>query len=365
MSKYDEIKNTIDMYTEGVNKKWKRREEKFKKEHNYDPKTKTIETDIKDENGNKQRVKLSITRDAHGKAMAKYPDPKTTAVSERRIKDCEIVMPKKTLQRHPSISNSHFKHEEGHIAYYLNPDKYNHLIKEIQSLIDSCHKTMNPHGKNPEEYIADLYSANHSKGGSNDMIRGLEKIGLSKQDQKDEIKYEVKTRLNTLVANMDGDIVKSKHASNIRRLKQERAISQDSLKKWISFLNLVKANSQGKHENNDRIMNYINKSKSDIEKYTTEINKLQKELDDEYERLKASIGKEKIDNVKEGIRTSKGFDIKNPDLTDQKNEIELRKKYIQSKTMKESTELKVKIYEACANNEITVDERTILLAMLG
>ena len=150
------------------------------KDNDYDPKTNTIKTDIKDINGKPVRVNLGTnvsvpelgyygTTPYYAVKLPVYDEANMTETDKKMFKDDREFMniPKSYMKRHPSISNGISKHEEGHIAhktYRLDDsiDQAREADDHIQKLRDQG-RTMSPTHTTSDELIADKYSVEHNK----------------------------------------------------------------------------------------------------------------------------------------------------------------------------------------------------------
>ena len=163
----------FDMFQEAVSKKQQRRYDKFLREHDYDPKTGTIATDIVGKDGKKKRIKFNI---------ADAPDivggPAYTQVFPGDpLEDAEITMSKQLLRRKPQISDFILKHEEGHAAYRTGNagkafrDDRRSAKKYLKQERGTNEKST--HDMDPEEYAADAYAMKHSKFPMESALRAL------------------------------------------------------------------------------------------------------------------------------------------------------------------------------------------------
>lgn len=153
--------------------KQRNRMKKWLKDNDYDPKTKTIKTDIIDKKTGKNfRVNLGTNE------IGNEPIPMPFAITpqmahesgEKKMKKLThdgrsyINMPKSYMKRHPSISTGISKHEEGHVA-----DLQYKRQMAGEKLANAAIEYGNKHGllgdmhSNPAEYKADIYSATHNK----------------------------------------------------------------------------------------------------------------------------------------------------------------------------------------------------------
>ena len=172
-----------DVYTKSdrnkMSNKERNRVKKFLKDNDYDPKTGTIKTDIKDKSGKNVRVKFA-TRLSTDK-NDKYAMNVTTGVNSEdrdpvgymstgydqktgeKLFDPTITIGKSTLKRKPVVSNGFLKHEEGHLAKQVQGKDFSKEERVARKLIESNPTSLHYHDTNPEEYAADLYGEKHNK----------------------------------------------------------------------------------------------------------------------------------------------------------------------------------------------------------
>lgn len=186
MNRFDELLFLV----EKTSKKEQHRIDKFLKQHKYDPKTGTIETDMIGKDGKKLRVKFNMT---NGPKCSEHVDFKST----------EIYMPRKSLKRKPMISDGILKHEEGHIAYRRDRKKYKELYNKAKKAIYDDNTAKKDHGENPEEYVADWYAAKHSKYGINGFNKQMNSIRFTDKDIKDTIKRNKPSSENAVKYNAE------------------------------------------------------------------------------------------------------------------------------------------------------------------
>lgn len=185
-------------YTESDRKKMTNRQKnnvkKFLRDSDYDPKTKTIKTDIIDSNGKPVRVKFDtkINPDELGvDDLSSIPKSLRIGVTQvaDEAKDAKIIMGKEMIKKKPWLSAGTLKHEEGHFAskyypnkvgkgYGLSNEKYPHnrfakAQREGEKLIAQAASLgrLNDHGANPDEFVADRYSIEHNPYGKKKAIK--------------------------------------------------------------------------------------------------------------------------------------------------------------------------------------------------
>ena len=172
------------------------------KDNDYDPETESIRTDIIDKKtGKPVRVKLG-TKGANGASHSRASaytrsmiddasrspvyssDPK---IYERVLKprydalgdmDALINMPKREMQRHPSMSNGISKHEEGHIADFQYGEKLPGT-KEGHKIVKRARHGNVDLGEHAKDYEfgADVYSVQHNP--YKDKLRFLNSVKSS------------------------------------------------------------------------------------------------------------------------------------------------------------------------------------------
>jgi hypothetical protein len=218
--------------------KQRNRMKKWLKDNDYDPKTKTIKTDIIDKKTGKPfRVNLgtnitsnespipmpfAITPErAHQSVQAAKQygdeDDKMLAKAFQKLTHdgrSYINMPKSYMKRHPSISNGVSKHEEGHVAdlQYKRPMAGEKLANAAtvygfkQGLADDLHS-------NPLEYKADIYSVTHNK--YKDKLRYLNAITSNDINSRRLLKKTIEKAIKELEKEYENpedpdDIIESK-----------------------------------------------------------------------------------------------------------------------------------------------------------
>ena len=154
--------------------KQRNRMKKWLKDNDYDPKTKTIKTDIIDKKTGKNfRVNIG-TNEINSSDPMPMPFAITPQMAhelgEKKWKKLThdgrsyINMPKSYMKRHPSISTGISKHEEGHVAdlQYKRP-MAGEKLANIATEYGKNHGLAGDYHSNPAEYKADIYSATHNK----------------------------------------------------------------------------------------------------------------------------------------------------------------------------------------------------------
>lgn len=218
--------------------KQRNRMKKWLKDNDYDPKTKTIKTDIIDKKTGKNfRVNLgtNITAGIGGipmpfaitpeRAHQAVQDAKQTGDEEDKVfaktvrqlthdGRSYINMPKSYMKRHPSISTGVSKHEEGHVAdlQYKRQMAGENLAKTATRYGAKHGLALDTHS-NPSEYKADIYSATHNK--YKDKLRYLNAITSKDITIRKNLKKTLEEEIRVLERSYDhpddpDDIIESK-----------------------------------------------------------------------------------------------------------------------------------------------------------
>lgn len=220
------------------------------------------------------------------------------------------------------ISDGVLKHEEGHIAYKRNPDKYNELYDKAKRAIENDDTDKNDHGESPEEYIADWYSATHSKYGKNGFNKTINSLRQTEKDIKDKIKKLDKENIKT---------------DEMKSLEEDIKTQKESIDIWNRMINTMKKNGQN------------------VDMYE----KMLKGLKDQVKVAEDKMSKFKTDEYRNKILEPRRAETRK-DAAENNNEMNLRKKFVNDH-VKESTDMLIKIYEAEMNGDITKRERDYLI----
>ena len=347
---FDELNYLI----EKTSKKEQHRMNKFLKEHNYDPKTKTIEIDEKDKNGKKKRVKFNIT---NGPV---FSDKSSTDRLNPTIDDSTIEMSHKTLKRKPMISHGVFKHEEGHVVDNANPDRFKDIRDKAKKYIDDDKDNKKTeHDEKSNEYVADRYSAQHSKygvAGFNKMINALR----SNDDNIDREIDKIKKKLKHGKALKSDDIRRLK--VKIKACKQSLVRNEENTKKNVASLkDELKRTTDS--EEREEIMECIKSLREfgdkQMRKYEKEIEDCKKNIDIIIKQnYPADYVDENINAAKDKIRS----DIRSDNKV-HNNGLELRRKFVNDNIKESVNDIKLSIYEAEINGDIDKDEMYELLTL--
>ena len=357
MNRFDELMFLV----EKTSKKEQHRIDKFLKQHKYDPKTGTIETDEVGKDGKKLRVKFNITNGpVFSDHMTQGPYSKDSFT---------INMPRKSLKRKPMVSNQLLKHEEGHIAYKRNPEKYAELYDKAKKAIDDDKNDKDDHGKNPEEYIADWYSAKHSRYGLKGFNKMINCMKSSDKDIKDAIKnIENRCRKNKDlttddIRRLEREIREIKE--KIRDYKERIPINEKELSKMKSTFSKLKESNTDREELSDykysldNLEYTVQYQKKAIKEYPQKIKELEKNISNSRDDLRSKKDTERMlkyysPSIQRSVKDAGNLN---------NNEMNLRQKFVND-NIKESTDVLLDIYEAEYNGDITSEERDILVNYL-
>ena len=145
---------------------------KVLKHFDYDPKTKTIVTDIPipgTKTGEKRRVKVKLVKRGTGTGMNTKKGILYLDLADfEGMSEAAMVEVK--------------KHEEGHLAIETNPEEYKKLLGITRRLVEKNKALLsgNGHSMSPTEYFADIYSALHS---------GYKGAGIKEACEKTKAEY--------------------------------------------------------------------------------------------------------------------------------------------------------------------------------
>lgn len=349
MDRFEELMFLV----EKTSKKEQHRIDKFLKRHNYDPKTGTIETDEVDKDGKKLRVKFNMTNGPE------YSDSSSHSYIDGKYVNSEINMPRKSLKRKPMYSDGTLKHEEGHVAYKRNPEKYKELYDKAKKAIEDDKTDKDSHGKNPEEYVADWYSAKHSKYG----LKGLNKeVNCTKFSDK-QIKDMIKKTENYYRRNKDlsSDEIRQLEGK-IKEIKKKVRQYKDSIPKNEKELRELKSSNESEGIFDDHIRDledYIEFQKRTIKEYPQKIKELEKNISNAKNTIRSpKATSEMLNDFRPLIQQSSETYGRR-----RNNEMNLRQKFVND-NIKESTDVLLDIYEAEYNGDITPEERDILVNYL-
>lgn len=162
-SSYDYSDNNEDIYQEGVIKSLK--------QIGYDPKTKTILTDIPDmksRTGEKLRCSIKIndlTSIVNGPCMSGLESGNPV-----------VHIPLLSLLGDTKKLIGILKHEEGHLYVSLDRERFKKDFERAQRLVDKHSAKLGDHGNVPEEYVCDLYSAKLSGDNGQALMNALKDI---------------------------------------------------------------------------------------------------------------------------------------------------------------------------------------------
>lgn len=234
----------------------------FLKQHKFDPKDSTYESDIETKDGKKKRIKLIIdygsedlkdsmdmfnvnkTRDTRKlvspfeHSWQKEVNSGVNASSRMNPDNLQITMGSKEMKGKQSNAQFTLKHEEGHAASALKNGKKGYKdedVPEIREKLDAYKKehgvkALNSHDDSVEEIKADEYGAKHARVRTKNagsvrkfkdhdidriFLKETKMLGRVIDDYRDSLK-SFKNRKKALVKlNKITDITDTKHMKNI------------------------------------------------------------------------------------------------------------------------------------------------------
>lgn len=222
-NKESHMNEYVSTILEYVSSKQRNREKKFLKERNFvpdkdNPNKGWIDSDFKDKNGKPKRIRFEIN--PHQGAALHYSTEKPVDFD-----NATISMSKNELRSKPQNAQQAFKHEEGHLFFFMNynewakknpigenESKEDHMKRymktgEFKAFFDKVEKAVedyadklkgNEHGKKLDEYFADIFG----------IVNSLDKdLGLNLKsirtlvDSKPSLKDKYKKRIKELEKN--------------------------------------------------------------------------------------------------------------------------------------------------------------------
>ena len=159
----------------------------------YNPKTKTMITDIPAVNKPGKKVRCSVRindmiSQMHGPCISGNIEKGDTPI---------IHIPLSTLLGNTDKLIGIIKHEEGHLYVSLDKEHFKEDFKNAEKLVDHYEKELSDHGNVPEEYVADLYSARTSGDNGKALIEFLKKAAIDNRKGCAKIKKEINKRLDS------------------------------------------------------------------------------------------------------------------------------------------------------------------------
>lgn len=170
-----EYNNCDDIYQEGAIKTLKRL--------GYDPRTKTILTDIPDKNGkNGEKVRCSIK---FGDLISLTNGPCITGIG---TDEPIIHVPLTSIIGNTKRIVEVLKHEEGHLYVSLDKDRFKKDFEKSIKFVDKNSNKLGDHGNVPEEYVVDLYAARTSGYGGEGLIKFLKDLAIKNKKNAETFK---------------------------------------------------------------------------------------------------------------------------------------------------------------------------------
>jgi hypothetical protein len=291
--------------------KQRNRMKRWLKDNDYDPKTRTIRTDIVDKKtGKPVRVNLGTNIPLEGESMPFSIS--NTHANREQLGDEErdllrdgrgyINMPKSYMKRHPSISTGISKHEEGHIADFQYGEKMAggkagaRGIKKLKKNGVTVHQHLNP-----GEVRADVYSVQHNK--YEDKLRFLRAL-ISKDAQRQKQRNRsIKKLYNMLIQDSVIDL------SDIKTAKKYVSEMVESYKEALEMQNKI-LNSPNEYNVDPSQINLLKTSIKQLEDLVTMYTKLSEKLNtmtnhaDAEKEVKTAVRKQVCDLIGQSLKLS-------------------------------------------------------------
>lgn len=296
------------------------------KQHKFDPKTETYESDIDDGKGGKKRIKLNIDKFIGSASVEKKNSVLRgdNAFYSRSRND--ITVGSNLLKRKQPISQFVLKHEEGHAnSRVVNKgEKYSNYGNAVRDFIEDYkgdwdnEKFVNPHDDSVEELKADEYATKHTKIRTKDVGK-QGKRATRDINMRDLIKIYMVMSNSLLKAGKDA-------ARHLRDRKKDYEEKIDDLKEKEKRISQMKGNVSESdikyildicsNKNNGiyyyttpeveiaEIINIIVKYREDISKCKSEIDDIERKMDQEDDLLERLSSEIKIDGLRDVINTS-------------------------------------------------------------
>lgn len=336
-----------------------RRERKFQHRNSYNINDGTIQTDIKNDNGENIRVQFAPNLD-NNVADARDDILVTYRGDPKQSDNYTISMSKKSINRHPAVANTILKHEEGHIANKMYPERFKKIKDEIIKLIQTYDSQLHDHGKNYEEYIADLYSVKHSgygKRGFNKFIKYAKKCDDSTRDILKRFKDDLLCKIDPKYQE-DIDKIIDKMQPYYNQLDE----LENDIYEGEEILKYIKNSDEYTKDDIRKVKTKISDIKKDVKTVASILKKFEKDI----ESIKSAVYKKHKDEVKSQLSDEKNR-IKD-DKARIKHELAIRKKFIKDnydKSIIETVDFLLDVVEAHNKGYISESETVSLVSNLG
>ena len=204
----------------------------------YDPKTKTFITDIPANGGagSKMKCKLQIggtvkLSNPFAIEPIKPAGPTFYAANEVSGGEPLLYLPLTTVLKGGKDLLSVLKHEEGH--FYISTDRanFNKDFDKAKKLVDRHSSKLSDHGNAPEEYVADLYSANRT--GVENTVAMLKKLGFQNRKACAKLKVQLNhkwvTKFINILRQSETNQLYAQYNSYAAKMKKSVATTDDMI----------------------------------------------------------------------------------------------------------------------------------------
>lgn len=216
----------------------------------YDPKTKTFITDIPANGGAGSKIKCKLQIGGTVKLSnpfaiqpVKPAGPTFYAANEVSIGEPLLYLPVTTVLKAGKDLLSVLKHEEGH--FYISTDRanFNKDFENATKLVGRHSSKLSDHGNVPEEYVADLYSAN--KTGVENTVAMLKKLGFQNRKACAKLKVQLNhkwvTRFIKILRQSETNPAYAKYKEYAYKMKKSVATTDDMIEYVSSIHGITKA----------------------------------------------------------------------------------------------------------------------------
>lgn len=215
----------------------------------YDPKTKTFITDIPADGGagSKMKCKLQIggtvkLSNPFAIEPVKPAGPTFYAANEVSIGEPLLYLPLTTVLKAGKDLLSVLKHEEGH--FYISTDRanFNKDFDNAKKLVGRHSSKLSDHGNVPEEYVADLYSANRT--GVENTVAMLKKLGFQNRKACAKLKVQLNhkwvTRFINILRQSETNPLYAQYKKYADTMKKSVATTDDMIEYVTSIHGITK-----------------------------------------------------------------------------------------------------------------------------
>lgn len=235
----------------------------FLKQHKFDPKDETYESNIKDKNGGNKRIKLNIdpSDDSTKDVSLLNAAVRNGNNAYYYTGDKSINMGSKMLKGKQHVSQIVLKHEEGHAdSFNRSADGKSGVNENLPAdhpanrALDEHKKAgkfVNKHDDSSEELMADLYAAMNGSIRTKNWGKNKTTRKITANDIKRKFMKSVDRAMHRIEKETESDVEIIKMLSNKSKIDKEI----DSLSKKIVDLVKEYEKKYGKKSNDDKVVN--------------------------------------------------------------------------------------------------------------